>query len=69
MSFKFSLDSNRLTSTIPTELGGLFKISSYLVIGNNKLSSSLPTQLGQLSLLVDKFWTLYVWSPSHYTPP
>ena len=55
---KFGLDQNSLTSTIPTELGRLIQISSYLSIGNNKLSSSLPTQLGQLSLLIDKFWTL-----------
>ena len=44
------LNSNRLSGSIPTELGNLTGLED-LRLHNNKLSGTIPTELGQLSSL------------------
>lgn len=48
------LHNNKLTGSIPTDLGGLIELRD-LWLNNNKLSGSLPTELGKLTQLVDLF--------------
>ena len=48
MEKNFWLDSNELSSSLPTELGKLSLMEYNFMVGWNKLTSSLPTELGQI---------------------
>jgi len=45
----------RLTGTIPTELGLLTEISDDFELGSNSLSGTIPSELGQMTLISDDF--------------
>jgi Leucine-rich repeat (LRR) protein len=47
---RINLGNNRLTGTIPTELGNLSKLT-YLNLSYNSLTGPIPTELGNLSEL------------------
>jgi hypothetical protein len=44
------LNSNRLSGSIPTQLGALFALTT-LALSSNQLTATLPTELGLLSNL------------------
>eukprot|EP00854_Cymbomonas_tetramitiformis_P018672 gene18672-22296_t len=47
----FGLDANKLTGTMPTELGALTQLVTSLIINDNSFIGSVPTELGQLTSL------------------
>ena len=49
------LDSNRLTSSLPTELGYV-NISGAVLLNANSLTGFMPTELGNIRGLTDYFW-------------
>ncbi len=44
----FDFEKNKLTGSIPTELGNLENIHAFMVAGN-LLTGTLPSELGELS--------------------
>ena len=41
----FALHSNKISSSIPTQLGQLDQMRSYFQLSSNSLSSAIPTQV------------------------
>ena len=56
MSSTFSLSSNSISSSIPTQLGLMSEMASFFMLKSNSISSSIPTQLGQLDHMSSGFW-------------
>ena len=59
MEYGFSLTSDHLVSSIPTQLGNMDKMRSDFWLGSNFLSSTIPTQLGQLVQMSSVFYLEY----------
>ena len=56
MDISFWLFQNRFTGSVPTELGGLTKMSeAFILTRNNFVPSSVPTELGRLVEMKDSF--------------
>jgi len=55
MGMWFNVQANSLSSTIPTELGNLVKMSSRIQLGSNSFTMSIPTQLGRISKMTHNF--------------
>ena len=51
MSSKYRVDENSLQGKIPSELGLLTGLTSYLQLNSNRLSGGIPTEFGQLTAI------------------
>ena len=51
----FALDHNLLSGSIPSQLGALSKMTTYLNLVSNQLSGSIPSQLGALTGMESDF--------------
>lgn len=51
----FNLQSNKLTQSIPSELGMYTKLTSMFGLGDNDLTGTIPTELGSLTGLTKNF--------------
>jgi len=47
MASYFQVNSNSISSLIPTQLGQMSEMASYFQVNSNSISSLIPTQLGQ----------------------
>jgi hypothetical protein len=58
------LDENKLTGTIPTEIGNMIDLT-FLLLHNNQLVGEVPTELGYatpLSKCLVLPWTIVSWN-------
>ena len=51
MTRNLKLGSNKLTGSIPTEIGGITAIHQVLDLSKNSLSGPIPSEIGVLTLL------------------